>query len=244
MTTSLRRQKKLFGASYNESKLTFTQRQRIKFINGRSLDNFEDMGFYQISDKIEFEWLERICLCDKFEITEQVDNNTLFQSISKNFDKDEKDMKNASKYLEEKGFDMIIKERPLTKFVKFETTIFDMNKFLREDRKLNLMTKEIALWNIVTSVIQSLYLCRILKLPHGNISPQTVFKKGRMDWEISPPLFSSINLCKRIYRPNNNPNSSRNYAGSIEFCVAPELLAEVLAFFKGNYNFRFTTKFK
>ena len=234
MTSSLRRQKRLFGSSYNESKLTFTQRQRIKFIHGRSLDNFEDMGFMVLSDKIEFEWLERVCLCDKYEEENNNEENkqNFFESLVKNFDKEKKDLEEANKYLENKGYDAIIKERPLTKYVQFKITMFDVSRFIKEDRKLNLMTKEIIIWNILTSCVQGLIICRILNLPHGNLTPQTVFKKGRMEWEISPPIFSTINIYKRMYRPNKNQNSIRNYNGSVEFCVAPEYFTKITNLYK------------
>lgn len=102
-----------------------------------------------------------------------------------------------------------VKSRPIGKFlervevpkqVTFNFYRFSLTKFISIQRKMVLMINEVSLLGLVGSVVKGLLLCYSARLPHGNLTLDTVFKANKFDWKISPPTFSRNNLKLRVRR--------------------------------------------
>lgn len=120
------------------------------------------------------------------------------------------------------GFDLLFDLVNIPHGLHFPIHTFDMRQFITEERKFVLIIKEVQLLNIIGSIIRGLSLCRNMKLPHGNLSLSTIFKKGKYDWEISPPLYSRINLKNRRTLEDDYVNIGISGEFAIDYLISPE----------------------
>lgn len=188
------------------------------------MEQLESCGFQGISNKIYVEWFNTISLCNRYERDEDEVNESNFFKTARNIlgsalNKTSK----AEEYLKSTKHSDLLTHIKLLNEIEFKITSFDLDKFLHEDQKMCLITKEITILQLLSTLIQALSLCYVMKIPHGNISPQTIFKKGKLEWELSPPIYSTINLEKRsqITGPGL---LMKNKEVCIEFCMAPEIM--------------------
>lgn len=107
--------------------------------------------------------------------------------------------------------------------VVFRYYYFDLRKFLKEEKKFIILVREIQLLALLGSVFNGLMVCRKFGLPHGNLSQTTIFKKSKLDWEISPPLYSKVNLYKRRTQKSKVFASFSNPDQIIDYLMAPEI---------------------
>ena len=204
-------------------------RGRSKFKKNQSAISKSRMSFkkFEKSEQLEFdfnkfgylvkgfnsEWLKHISLCKKVKV--EIDDGILTRFIQK-FSSDKKGK--GIIYAEEKGFDL-----PLSKSVKFSFYFFDLKKFIQEERKFVLIVKEIQLLNLISCVVNGLAVCRAIRLPHGNLSSSTIFKKDKFEWEISPPLYSRVNLELRMMTRKEVIKMVSDPDYAIDYLVAPEV---------------------
>lgn len=178
------------------SKVSKSKASMIKFKN--QTERSPVLSWDKYDDKInsfEEKWLGSVSLCKPFYI--QKDNLGLFEKIQFNFNYGDLKNKKGVKFCMENGYESLLEGIEIPHSLLFTLYNFDLKQFIEEERKFVLIIKEIQLLNLIGSIINGLSLCRNLKLPHGNLSLTTIFKKGKFEWEISPPLYSKINLHTR-----------------------------------------------
>lgn len=171
--------------------------------------------------RFEDNWLDSLSLCKPFYIDKE--ELGFFEKVEFAFKYTNLESKSGVQNLKAHGFEEMLEDISIPHGLLFPLYKFDLKQFIQEERKFVLIIKEVQLINLLGSIINGLSLCRSLKLPHGNLSLTTIFKKGKYDWEISPPLYSRINLVLR--RTSSNPHvkvaSSGEYA--VDYLIPQEI---------------------
>ena len=183
-----------------------------------TLGNLNTFRLPNLDDKINPGWLENINLCCS---SEKKSLGGLKTFVNKIINKVATGS-NGITIAEERGLGGYLEKRDLPEVVEFPLHTFNILRYLSEDRKLNLMTREIDLFHIISAVCNGLSVCRTIGLPHGNISPSSIYKRGKFEWEISPPLYSKISLEKRVIPNNMWSRMGMNFEEAVEFLIPPE----------------------
>jgi hypothetical protein len=194
----------------------------IKFKNQQEgFPAFLKSKYEEFICRFEEDWLSSLSLCKPLYINEE--KLGLFEKIQFKFKFSDLEEKSGIQTLKSNGYEMILQEIKIPHGLLFPIYKFDLKQFIQEERKFVLIIKEVQLLNLIGSIVNGLSLCRSMKLPHGNLSLTTIFKKGKYDWEISPPLYSRINLLNRRTKESDYVNIAVGGEFAIDYLIAPEL---------------------
>ena len=182
---------------------------------------FIKSDFEEFICRFEENWLNSLSLCKPFYIEE--DKLGFFEKIQFKFKYSDMEEKSGIQTLKSNGYEMILQKIRIPHGLLFPMYNFDLKQFIQEERKSVLIIKEIQLINLIGSIINGLSVCRSMKLPHGNLSMTTIFKKGKYDWEISPPLYSRINLINRRTQESDYVNIAIGVEYATDYLIAPEI---------------------
>lgn len=177
-----------------------------------TLMELEKFGFSDLTQNISKESLNKIYPVYRWKLTENSKLNKVYFKHGI-FSKSK-----ILEYFKNKKHLNMIQKIPILDQVEFRVTKYNLDFHLHQELKVSIMSKEIGVMNILTTIIQVLSLCEILNVPHGNISPGTIFKIDKHLWQVAPPLYSTVNLEKKIC----NEFNSNQYA--VNFCTAPEVI--------------------
>lgn len=171
--------------------------------------------------KFEENWLESLSLCKPLYLNK--DELGFFEKVEFAFNFTNLENKSGVTTLKASGYEELLEEIKIPHGLLFPLYKFDLKQFIQEERKFVLIIKEVQLINLLGAIINGLSLCRSFKLPHGNLSLTTIFKKGKYDWEISPPLYSRINLVKRKTSEIGHEKIAFRGDFAIDYLIPPEL---------------------
>lgn len=171
--------------------------------------------------KFEENWLESLSLCKPLYLKK--DELNFFEKVEFAFKFTNLENKSGVVTLKSNGYEELLEDIKIPHGLLFPLYRFDLKQFIQEERKFVLIVKEVQLINLLGSIINGLSLCNSLKLPHGNLSVSTVFKKGKYDWEISPPLYSRINLIKRKTSDIAKKKIATSGEYAIDYLISPEV---------------------
>lgn len=210
-----------------------TQFSLINFQNKNNLPGYNSEEFDFLLKTIRPEWAKYVSLCEPIKKTEEKLN--IFEQLKNKMSSSKNDEKKGIIIARERGLGKIMDHYPLTEYVQFPFYFFDLKKFIIEERKFILVMREIQLLNIIGSIMNGLKVCRELCLPHGNLSLTTIFKKGKINWEISPPLYSRINLYKRREFIKNNKSLIINPDQEVDYLLTDEIHTFIQNKFESNF---------
>lgn len=201
---------------------------------------FTKENFQNFISCFEEDWLKNLSLCKPLYIN--VDDLGFIEKIKHKINFSNNDEKEGIEIIKKHGYDLILQEISIPNGLLFPIYSFDLRKFIIEERKFVLIIKEVQLLNLLGSVIQGLSLCRSMKLPHGNLSLSTIFKKGKHNWEISPPLYSRINLKNRRIIEDDLVKIGMNAEYAIDYLISPESNESILKIEECRFDYKFNLK--
>jgi hypothetical protein len=204
------------------SKITESKRSQIDSKQQKqNINKFVKLHYHEFIKRFEEDWLSALSLCKPLYVEEKdlgfFDKYLLPGKFS------DLKMKEGVQILKKNGYQRIVEDFTIPHGLLFPIYKFDLKQFIQEERKFVLIIKEVQLLNLIGSIVNGLSLCRSMKLPHGNLSLTTIFKKGKYDWEISPPLYSRINLTERRTQESDYVNIAISGQFATDYLIAPEM---------------------
>lgn len=135
---------------------------------------------------------------------------TLISSLSTNFMKPVKiDIINEDK--------MFSSKRMLRVYLPIEE--YTLAEYATQNLKINPLIPEIQLLNILSNVVDALFIFEKNGILHGNISPDTIMFDSRGQWRLSTPNFEHVSLQTRMRSGKEN----------LMFLLAPEAKGKSLS---------------
>lgn len=163
----------------------------------RQFPPFQSRIFDGDVEKINPDWLQNVSLLTPLKVSRnEMDFINFIRDKIQLFSKEPKGIGFAKSL----GFEKHLKKIEMTGYATFNFFKFNLQTYVDLEQKMQMMVGEVKLLNFIGCVTKGLLLCRAMNLPHGNLSPETVFKSNKFNWVISPPLYSRVNLITRIQK--------------------------------------------
>ena len=234
--------------SRSRIKSRFTlDKKKSTVLSGRSMHSFKkykkertgpEFDYTRLEENlncINEDWIQFISICIPCE--EKHEDKNFVANIFKKVGLSKSSGEAGVVIAENNELSSIMEVYGMPDYVKFPYFFFDFKRFVIEEKKSVLVMKEIQLLNLISSVVCGLSVCEQMRLPHGNLSRSTIFKNGKHSWSISPPLYSRVNLKRRMVSLDNRMKITANCETAIDYLLAPEIQKKIKAIRECNFTF-------